>query len=316
MVIFMGKKRKDVMELRFYEVPQNESVLALLGDNWVRNYGHDESNLHFHNLFEIGYCRNGTGELVLNEDTYTYEPSMVSVIPQNYPHITISKTDAGTSFWEYLFFDPMQLITELYPDNPILQQELFGQIGRKALLLNEWENRNLAMLVKMIMEEMREKKPHYRVSVHSLLLSLMIEIVRMSESKQQSYDNRKKTGGTQIAEALDYVRIEYAKPLKVEDLANVCHMSETHFRRVFEGYMNMSPMDYINLVRIQRACDIMKKTDDSMDVVAQKAGFTTTSTFNRNFKKFLNTSPYQWKINPENYERKLLNYNISALKGW
>ena len=49
---------------------------------------------------------------------------------------------------------------------------------------------------------------------------------------------------------------------------------------------------------------------------AQKVGFTTTSTFNRNFKKYLNTSPYQWKISPENYERKLLNYNISALKGW
>ena len=312
----MGKKKKDVMELRFYEVPQNEYVLALLGDNWVRNYGHDESNLHFHNLLEIGYCRNGTGELILNEDTYTYEPAMVSVIPQNYPHITISRTDAGASFWEYLFFDPMLLITELYPDNPVIQQELFQQVGRKAQLLNEWENRNLAMLVKMIMEEMREKKPHHKASVHSLLLSLMIEIIRMCENTQQNYDSRKKSGGSQIAEALDYVRIEYAQPMKVEDLANVCHMSETHFRRVFEAYMNMSPMDYINLVRVQRACDIMKKTDDSMDVVAQKAGFTTTSTFNRNFKKFLNTSPYQWKINPENYERKLLNYNISALKGW
>ena len=57
-------------------------------------------------------------------------------------------------------------------------------------------------------------------------------------------------------------------------------MSETHFRRVFESYMNMSPMDYINLMRVQKACDIMKKTNDSMDVVAQKVGFTTTSISN------------------------------------
>ena len=46
----MGKRKKDTMELRFYEVPQNEYVLALLGDSWIRDYGHDESNLHFHNL--------------------------------------------------------------------------------------------------------------------------------------------------------------------------------------------------------------------------------------------------------------------------
>ena len=104
--------------------------------------------------------------------------------------------------------------------------------------------------------------------------------------------------------------------IRVEELAQECHMSETHFRRLFESCMNMFPVDYINLVRIQKACDLLKKTTDSMDIVAQKVGFTTTSTFNRNFKKFLNTSPYQWKINPENYETKLLNYNISARKGW
>ena len=78
---------------------------------------------------------------------------------------------------------------------------------------------------------------------------------------------------------------EYANNIRVEELAKASHMSETHFRRVFESYMNMSPMDYINLMRVQKACDIMKKTNDSMDVVAQKVGFTTTSTFNRNFPK-------------------------------
>jgi AraC-like DNA-binding protein len=40
------------------------------------------------------------------------------------------------------------------------------------------------------------------------------------------------------------------------------------------------------------------------------------STFNRNFKKYLGTSPYQWKKNKENYKNKLLDYNINALKGW
>ena len=104
--------------------------------------------------------------------------------------------------------------------------------------------------------------------------------------------------------------------MKAKEIAEVCGMSETHFRRVFEEYINMSPMEYVNLIRIQRACEMMKKTNDSMDEVANKCGFTTTSTFNRNFKKFLNTSPYQWKINPDNYENKLLNYKIQAMKGW
>jgi len=157
--------------------------------------------------------------------------------------------------------------------------------------------------------------------VRGLLYSLVIEIIRLNEEQEakqevQGVEMQKHSGVTQIAAALDYVRMEYMHMIRVEELAQECHMSETHFRRLFESCMNMSPVDYINLVRIQKACDLLKKTTDSMDIVAQKVGFTTTSTFNRNFKKFLNTSPYQWKINPENYETKLLNYNISARKGW
>jgi hypothetical protein len=149
----MGKKKKDTMELRFYEVPQGEYVLALLGDNWIRDYGHDESNLHFHNLMEIGYCKNGTGELILNEETKRYEPAMVSIIPQNYPHVTISDIAEGPSYWEYLFFDPMVMIQELYPDNAVMQKKVLQMINRKALFFHEWENRGISVLVKMLMDE-------------------------------------------------------------------------------------------------------------------------------------------------------------------
>jgi len=209
----------------------------------------------------------------------------------------------------------------MYPENDLLQREVLQKLNRKALFVHEWEYRNLSLLVKMIMEEMRALPAHHTDSVRGMLYALVVELLRLSEQDERKAEHhkvevRKSSGVTQIAAALDYVCMEYVHMIRVEELAQVCHMSETHFRRIFEASMNMSPVDYINLVRIQRACELLKKTNDSMDIVAQKVGFTTTSTFNRNFKKFLNTSPYQWKINPENYETKLLNYNISARKGW
>lgn len=316
----MGKKKKDTVELRFYEVPQNEYVLALLGDSWIRDYGYDDINLHFHNLMEIGFCRNGLGEMILDAKRLPYQPAMVNLVPHNYPHVTISSRKDGPSFWEYLFFDPAVVIAEMFPDDLLCQRKMLEKVNKRAILIHEWENRNLAVLVKMIMEEMRSKRPHYTECVKGLAITLVSEIIRFNESDgewcEQRDSGRKNTGISQICAALDYVKTEYTHLIKVEELAKVCHMSETHFRRVFEACINMSPVDYMNLVRIQKACDLMKKSNDSMDIIAVKVGFTTTSTFNRNFKKFLNTSPYQWKINPGNYERKLLNYHISALKGW
>lgn len=60
----MAAKKKEI-EFRYYEIPQNEPCIALLGEAWVRPYGMD--SLHFHNYMEIGFCYDGIGELVLDE---------------------------------------------------------------------------------------------------------------------------------------------------------------------------------------------------------------------------------------------------------
>ena len=98
----MGRKKRDTVEFRFYEIPQGQSCLALLGDKWIMVYGKDDKFLHFHNLFEVGYCRNGSGDLILDEKVCKYESEMLSVIPANYPHSTYS---SQPNFWEYIFFD-------------------------------------------------------------------------------------------------------------------------------------------------------------------------------------------------------------------
>ena len=109
---------------------------------------------------------------------------------------------------------------------------------------------------------------------------------------------------------------QYIPILAEMDLAQQCHMSETHFRRIFQKKMNMTPIEYVNFVRVKKACELIDKTDISMEEVAEKVGFITPSTFNRNFRKIIGTSPYQWKKRPDNHEGKLQEYRISALKGW
>jgi AraC-like DNA-binding protein len=311
----MAKKKKESVELRFYDIPQGEQVLALTGEQWDRVYGQGESKLHFHNLMEIGICRRGDGQLYLDKEIYEYSTGTVTILPENFPHTTIS--GEKKDFWEYIFFDLKMVVRELYPDNVILQYEIIEKINEEPMAFSKEEDALLAGLVEIILQEADRQAPYYRPMIRNYLMNLVMAIMRRHENLSKYGDmQQKNTGVIQIAPALDYINKNYTQPLKAKDLADVCSMSETHFRRVFEEYVNMSPMDYVNLVRIQRACDLMKKSNDSMETVAAKCGFATTSTFNRNFKKFLDTSPYQWKIDPTNYERKLLNYNISALKGW
>ena len=312
------KKAKGKVELRYYDIPQNEFLIALQGDYWKRQYGTKDSLMHFHNLMEIGICHYGTGEMAMEQETWPYHEGMISVIPPNYPHNTISREDAE-SFWEYLFVDVEKILQSMYPDDILFQQKMLERINHKAYLGTEEEVPELASMVRSILEETRRKRDSlYRESIRGLSLALLVQVARIhSDSTFLPEEIRQKRGGfDQVRPALEYIRNHYATPMKISEIASVCHISESHFRRLFEENIGMTPVEYLNQVRIRKACDLIKKTGNSMEEIAVKVGFTTTSTFNRNFKRITGTSPYQWKKQPDNYESRLAECSILIEKGW
>lgn len=310
----MGKKKKGNLEFRYYELPAGERVLALTGQRWTRIYGRDVEGLHFHNLFEMGYCCEGTGNLVLEDQTYRFSKQMISAIPTDFPHTTLSDMDVlGT--WEYLFIDVEGFLKEIYGEDLLFAKQLIEGVNKGAIFIEERENPKMVNLFHQIIDELQGKKKFYLESIKGALLALILEIVRLNEDENvHSKVHTKKN--PQIQAAIDYVEQKYFTPLKVEALAEVCHMSETHFRRVFGESVHMSPIEYINLVRIQKACELMKRSNDSMRNIALKVGYPTPSTFDRNFKKVIGLSPNEWRRQPNNYACKLAGYNIETLKGW
>ena len=310
----MGKKKRERIEFRYYEMPQNEWALILTGQKWTRIYGHDVTGLHFHNILEIGYCHDGTGDLIFEERTYRFKGGMISAIPARFPHTTVSDIDVfGT--WEYIFIDVEGFLREMYKDSPLFAQKLIEGVNKNAIFIEAKENEKLMYLIKGIINETIDKREFYLESIKGMTLSLLLELVRMNESEEIENKVRTKSD-MQIEKALAYVGANYVQPLKIEELADECHMSEPHFRRLFGAYMNMTPLEYINLIRIQKACELIKKSNDSMHNIAIKVGYTAHCTFDRNFKRIVGMPPNEWRARSDNYEGKLLNYNISTLKGW
>ena len=309
----MLKKKKQNAEFRFYELPQGESVLALMGSKWIQVYGENIDNKHFHNLLEIGYCHYGDGDLVLQDEVYRFEAGMVSCIPTNFLHVTRSDADVP-AFWEYLYIDPETSLRECGKRNIREIKELLECINQKGFFISAEKNPMLVNLIRAIFGQMQNKAEYHRECVKGLVYALLFEIASYNGRSVTTTANN--SNALQLKNAIGYVEEHYAENFKIADLANECHMSETHFRRVFQQRMNMTPVEYVNFVRVKKACELIDKTNISMEEVAEKVGFMTPSTFNRNFRRIIGTSPYQWKKRPDNHEGKLLEYKISALKGW
>lgn len=315
----MAKKKKEQLEFRYYEIPQGECVLPLYGLPWKRAYGRDESGekirgQHFHNLMEIGYCREGEGILCFEEEVLEYKPGLMTIFPENFPHNTYNREEE-LGYWEYLFLDPKKILRNTFPEDTVRQKELLTKINKSSHHFYDREHFRFKDLFEAILEEHRNQDCFYKTSVSNYCNMLMIEIARLVPETEDRIKDRKSLP-RQISRILDYITIHYNENIRIEEVAAQVHLSETHFRRIFEEHMNMTPVEYINFVRVQNACEMMKKTDYSMDEVAIRVGYTAVSTFNRNFKKMIGMSPYQWKKDPTNYESKLLNARITAKKGW
>ena len=138
------------------------------------------------------------------------------------------------------------------------------------------------------------------------MLFRSIRLARWNRIPPQAWEYPHHAGTTAIiSSALDYINREPGHPFKIEELARMCHISETHFRRVFSEYMKMSPVKYINQVRIRHVCDELTKTNDSINAIAARTGFPSLSTFNRNFRQITGLSPQQFRKHPELYTPNL-----------
>lgn len=313
-----GRKRKPKIEFRYYKMPEGRKVFALLGEKWTQHYGREIDFLHFHNYMEIGYCYEGNGVLTLGRKDCRFEGGEFSVIPQNYPHTTNSDDDT-ISRWEFLFVDAEAILRNVGGgENPLRTERMLRRLNSKALFLREKDYPELGGQVRKVLDIMRRAEEFYQEEAMGILTAFFAEISR----KNTDYSGQEESGmegsrfSLMIAQVLEYINLHYSEPIRVKELADMCHISETHFRRIFSSYMEISPLEYINQVRIRMACEHLKRTDESIAEIAVKCGFSTNSTFNRNFRQLMGVTPMEWRRRSENYERELLKFDIHSEEGW
>lgn len=307
-------QKQNNVQYRYYELPPNLPVLALLGKRWIRPYGSDMPNSHFHNLMEIGYCYDGIGTMVYDEQRVPYGKGLISIIPPNFLHNTISKPGT-TSRWEYLFFDAESFLTDMY--GPLSQDaiELLRRSYNRSHHLWMDDHKELGQIILLIFELCRRKDKFYELEVKCLLMALIVRIVRLTpediKTRKAPAENN-----TLIQKALHFVQSNYDRHIQIADIAHACHVSETHCRRLFAKSIHMSPNAYINLVRVTAACKMLRNSHEPIHTIAAKCGFSSLSTFNRNFFEHVGTSPHQWRKGILDHEKQLEKKSILLFNGW
>ena len=316
----MAKPTSAITEYRNYYLSPHFPALLLSGEHWrISSVARDR--LHFHNCLEIGICHSESGFMEFYGETLPFQEGDITIIPQNVPHSTYSTPGAESlSLWSYLFLDPKELFRHSLPStwrNYELQPYAFKNF---KYILNRELYPTVYQLLTVIIKELQEQKPGYQFSARGLMLSLYIEIYRIQSQEEENTGGGGFIGSASplsIAPALDYIEKNYMKQFSVEFLANLCHWSPTHFRRIFNSIMRISPLNYINNTRIQKSCSLLCSTEDSILSISEAVGFQSVSSYNRCFYRMMQQSPREYRRQMlQSNEQQTQSMSILEYSGW
>ena len=98
-----------------------------------------------------------------------------------------------------------------------------------------------------------------------------------------------------IEEVKEFILDHLGESLTVSRLAGCVHMSVSHFSRVFKQQTGFSPYDYVLTSRLNRAKDLLQKTDMPISAVAYETGFNSESNFICFFSENEGVSPGRFR---------------------
>src|SRR5262252_6514183 len=94
-----------------------------------------------------------------------------------------------------------------------------------------------------------------------------------------------------VEKAISWLRENYSQPMKVEELAEMVHMSVSSFHEHFKAVTSMSPLQYQKVLRLQQARRLMLSTLMDAGAASQQVGYLSASQFSREYSRFFGSAP-------------------------
>ena len=144
-------------------------------------------------------------------------------------------------------------------------------------------------LLKQLADKADENDPFNWLERTSLCLKLLCDMARETKKNEVNHKNNI------IRNAIVYLENNYAKDFSVDELAKMCFLSPTTFRRNFFECMGLSPIDYRNTIRIRQAAELLKSGKYNVTEVSEKVGINDVKYFGKLFLRYIGTTPGAFK---------------------
>ncbi|MBD2846602.1 helix-turn-helix transcriptional regulator [Paenibacillus sp. IB182496] len=152
----------------------------------------------------------------------------------------------------------------------------------------------LTRLLELVDREERSPDGYSRVMLAACAAQILTGIARRIELPA----GRRAVIPPRMAAAIAHIDAHFGRPIRLEELARIAHMSPTAFSKAFTRTNGVGPAQYIKRKRIGQAIRLLEETDRTVLDIALECGFANISNFYKAFHSLTGQAPGDYRGGP------------------
>ncbi len=270
-------------------IPQDGTAEPLKGLHLARVSRH-EGPVYGVSFPSFCFIAQGTKEIYLNEKQYRYDPYHYLLTTVELP-IVIQRIEASPEV-PYLSFqlelDPASVASVmLEADLPSPRRDVGNVSAIDVSPLDLGLLESAVRLVRLLEAPSTEARVLLSLVKREIIFQLLVG------AQNTRLRHLAVLGGhtDRIARAIEKLRNDYNKPLRIDGLARELGMSPSGFHEHFKAVTTMSPLQFQKNLRLQEARRLLLSEDIDAAGAGYQVGYESASQFNKEYKRFFGSPP-------------------------
>lgn len=259
------------------------------------------SHLHAHDFIEIAYVASGCGIHRLGDKEYNVSRGDLFLINYRIPHEFRSFSDASmpplvvcNCIFKPEFIDYSLLNCRDFTQvaHHFLFRSLFSEEDSACsdIILLDCDSKAIGELYEKMLMEYKNRDIGYLEILRAYIIELFVTILRLyHRGKTETVVERQRR--EIIERTIDYLRDNYNQELKLENLSMMSFFSRSYFCRMFNQYTGITVSEFIQKLRMEEACRLLKETGKKVIDIAAEVGYKDIKFFNTVFKRHTGKTP-------------------------
>lgn len=230
---------------------------------------------HYHKEVEIIFIKKGSCDAYADRECIHLETDDLFISFPNQIHYY-----ENSVFGEYkviivnssVFFDLKEILYNFMPVQNKINLKKYPQIKELLIQVCATENKLRNTIL---------------VGVLNYSMGLLLPEIELKP--------RIKTDNSTLQSILDFCTENFTEDITLEDVSNNLHLSKYHISHLLSQKLGINFSSYINMLRIDKACDLLRETNKKTADISEEVGFGSIRSFNRAFIKITNITPIKYR---------------------